>query len=73
MPDKAVLSTKEAQTYVGGQPFFRELIAAYPHILQPIRQCKPTGPSSKGKTQYLRSVIDQSLKMAQMDRQFVKG
>jgi hypothetical protein len=58
VPEKAVLSTKEAWEYVGGRIFFGQLLDAYPKILMPIRECKPTGINSKGKTQYWRSTID---------------
>jgi hypothetical protein len=69
-PEKAVLSTKETWEYVGGRPFFEQLLGDYPKILVPIRRFSP-GVNAKGKTQYLRSVVDQTLKAAQMEQRYV--
>lgn len=68
--DKAVLSTKEAWLYVGGRPFFEELLKTYPDVMKPIRQIR-TDSGSKSKTQYLRSILDTALKAAQLSQQFV--
>lgn len=69
-PEKAVLSTKESWVYVGGRPFFEQLLDDYPKILIPIRRFNP-GTRAKGKTQYLRSVVDQALKAAQLEQRYV--
>ena len=68
-PDKAVLSTRETWDYVGGRPFFERLREDYGKVLIPIRQCR--GATAKGKTQYLRSIVDAALAAAQMDQRYV--
>jgi hypothetical protein len=70
VPEKAVLSTKETWEYVGGRPFFERLLADYPKLLVPIRRFSP-GVCARGKTQYLRIIVDQTLKAAQMEQRYV--
>jgi hypothetical protein len=70
LSDKAVLSTKEAWLYVGGRPFFEQMVKAYPDILKPIRESRNEA-GSKTKSQYLRSIIDTALKAAQLSQSFV--
>jgi hypothetical protein len=58
----AVLKEKLATRYVGGEPFWKELLAAYPERLKPIRRSK-----IRGDSYYRRQSIDDALILAEAD------
>jgi hypothetical protein len=71
--EKEVLTTREAWEMCGGRPTFERLQKQYPSLVTPFSTGKPTnGKSSRGKTTYLKSIILQALKAAQLDRSFAK-
>lgn len=68
----AVMSTKTAHRYVGGKPFFDQLLAKFPDLLTPVRECKPTSPKAAGKREYLTEDIDRALRAAKMSQSFIQ-
>ena len=69
--EKEVLSTKDCWIVAGTRIHFEELLALFPHLLQPYRIGKPTGAkpdgqAKKGKTEYLRSDLLTAIKAYKM-------
>lgn len=66
----AVLSTKECHEYVGGRPTWEELMKCYGQgrnpILKPFRRTP-----DRGASYWLREVVDDVLRRAQMEQTLV--
>lgn len=62
----AALKEKLAIKYVGGGPFWNELLAAYPDRLRPVRRSKVRGDSI-----FRRQTIDDVLMLAEADQSLV--
>ncbi len=62
----AALKEKHAVKYVGGAPFWNELLAAYPDRLRPVRRSKVRGDSI-----YRRQTIDDVLMLAESEQTLV--
>jgi hypothetical protein len=67
MPDPAILSTKQAWVYCGGRPNFDALRKECPDMLRPWRRT-----AAQGKTYYLREIIDNCLRAAQLSQALVE-
>lgn len=60
-----VYSTKECHDLVGGELIFKELLEKHPQHLVPLRQVK------RGDTYYLKSVVMNTLLIAQASRSLI--